>query len=221
MTAAGQDTTEHPRHPIFARFLDRLTPVTERELGAQRDRMLAGLSGRVLEIGAGNGVSFVHYPPEVEEVVALEPEPYLRAKARQVAARAPVAVRVIDGVASRLPFESDTFDAAVTALVLCTVPEPEVALAEIRRVLKEHGELRFLEHVRAENAAKARAQGVLDRTRIWPFLGGGCHCSRPTPATIAAAGFQVLELATIDFGPSWWITNPHVRGLARATSGPA
>lgn len=188
----------------------------ERDVGGHRDLMLAGLSGRVLEVGAGNGVNFGHYPPAVEEVVALEPEPYMRARARQAAAKVPVNVSVVAGVASPMPFESAIFDAAVASLVLCTVPDLDAALAEVKRVLKAGGELRFFEHVRSDSAIKFPLQRALDRTRVWPFFGGGCHCSRMTPAAIAAAGFEVLELQPIDLGPSWWVTNPHVRGRARA-----
>lgn len=213
----GQGESRRRRHPVFARFFDRLSRLMERDLGVHRDRLLAGLSGRVLEIGPGNGVSFGHYPETVGEVVALEPEPYLRDKAQQAAGCARVPVRVIDGVASRLPFAPSTFDAAVVSLVLCSVPDPGIALGELRRVLRDGGELRFFEHVRADTPSKARTQALLDRTGIWPLLGGGCHCSRRTTAAIAAAGFSVLDLETIAFGPSWWITNPHVRGAARAT----
>lgn len=188
-------------------------------MGVHRERLLAGLSGRVLEVGAGNGLNFAHYPPVVEEVVALEPEPYLRQKARQAATRAPIPVRVADGDASRLPFESGSFDAAVASLVLCTVPEPEVALAEMRRVLMSGGELRFMEHVRADGPVKPLVQTLLDRSHLWPLLGGGCHCSRPTLAILAATGFRVLDVETVDVGPSWWVTNPHVCGSARPLSG--
>ncbi len=203
------------RHPIFARVFDRLSRPMERELGRHRERLLAGLSGRVLEVGAGNGMNFAHYPSTVGEVVALEPEPYLRGKALAAAARAPIPVRVLDGVATPLPFGPSSFDAAVVSLVLCTVPDPPRALTELRRVIKQDGELRFLEHVRAPGGPKARVQALLDRTGIWPLLGGGCHCSRETAATIAAAGFQIDELETLVLNPAWDITNPHVRGVAR------
>lgn len=206
---------EERRHPIFARFFDRLSRATEHEVGPHRDRLLAGLSGRVLEVGAGNGVNFGHYPPTVEAVVAVEPEPFMRDRAQRAATHARVAVRLVDGVASRLPFDSCTFDAVVASLVLCSVPELTTALSEIRRVLKDGGELRFMEHVRADRPAKARLQIMLDRSRIWPLLGGGCHCSRRTADAIAAAGFRVTEVESLPFGPSWWITNPHVRGVAR------
>jgi ubiquinone/menaquinone biosynthesis C-methylase UbiE len=212
----SQRGCEERRHPIFARFFDRLSRCSEREVGVYRDRLLEGLCGRVLEVGAGNGVNFGRYPPTVEEVVALEPEPFMRRKAQRAATTAPVAVRVVDGVASRLPFESSSFDAAVASLVLCSVPDLDAALMELRRVLADGGELRFLEHVRADNPVKARLQRLLDRKGIWPLLGGGCHCSRSTIAAIAAAGFRVRECESLAFGPSWWITNPHVRGAALA-----
>jgi ubiquinone/menaquinone biosynthesis C-methylase UbiE len=217
----GDRRSTERRHPIYARFFDRLSRSMERDVGVHRDRLLAGLSGRVLEVGAGNGANFAHYPPTVEEVVALEPEPFLRGRAQQAASEVAVPVRVVEGVASRLPFASSTFDAAVASLVLCSVPEPAVALAELRRVLMDGGELRFLEHVRSDHRAKARLQGLLDGTRIWPLLGGGCHCSRRPTAAIATSGFRLLELETLALGPSWWVTNPHVRGTARAPDGPA
>jgi hypothetical protein len=77
-------------------------------------------------------------------------------------------------------------------------------------------ELRFLEHVRADEPVRARFQVLLDRAGIWPLLGGGCHCSRSTVGAITAAGFRVHECESLAFGRSWWITNPHMRGAARA-----
>jgi ubiquinone/menaquinone biosynthesis C-methylase UbiE len=108
-------------HPLFARVFDRLSRVLERELGEYRAELVGGLSGRVLEVGAGNGINFRRYPASVEEVTALEPEPYLRARAEQAAAAAPVAVNVRPGVASPLEFPDESFDAVVACLVLCTV----------------------------------------------------------------------------------------------------
>ncbi len=204
------------RHPIFARFFNRLSPLIEQDIGADRKGLLSGLAGRVVEIGAGNGVNFPHYPDSVTDVVAIEPEPYLRAKAEQAAAQASVPVRVVAAVAGELPLESGGFDAAVATLVLCTVPDPAGALSELRRVLKPDGELRFLEHVRGEQPLKARVQRLADRSGIWPLIGGGCHCSRQTVSTIENAGYVVENLRSINAGPSWGITNPHVLGVARA-----
>jgi ubiquinone/menaquinone biosynthesis C-methylase UbiE len=203
------------RHPVFARVFDRLSRLIEREVGEHRQELLAGLSGRVLEIGAGNGMNFQHYPTSVEEVVALEPEAYLRDKAEGAARAAPVRVSVGDGVAHPLPLDDGSFDAAVASLVLCTVPAPGSALSELRRVLKPGGDLRFLEHVRSDRPRRARIQERLDRSGIWPRVGGGCHCGRDTVAAIEAAGFRVDRLRSLDFGPSWVITNPHVLGVAQ------
>jgi ubiquinone/menaquinone biosynthesis C-methylase UbiE len=209
------------RHPIFARFFDRFSRLMEKEAGEQRDELLAGLSGRVVEIGAGNGMNFRHYPPTVDEVVALEPEAYLREKATNAALSAPVRVSVRDGVAEPLPLEDGRFDAAVASLVLCTVPDPGRALAELRRVLNPGGELRFLEHVRSESPRKARVQEWLDDSGLWPRLGGGCHCGRDTARAIEEAGFRVERVRSFALGPSWMHTNPHVIGVAarQAASG--
>jgi SAM-dependent methyltransferase len=203
-------------HPIFARFYQRFSKVIEREVGERRDELLDGLSGRVLEVGAGNGMNFRHYPAAVTEVVALEPEAYLRGKAEQAALDAPVSVSVRAGVADPLPFADCSFDAAVASLVLCTVPDPRGALSELRRVLAPGGELRFMEHVRGEGPRKVRIQQGLDRWGIWPRLAGGCHCSRDTVATIEAADFRIERVRSFDLGPSWGVTNPHRLGIARS-----
>jgi ubiquinone/menaquinone biosynthesis C-methylase UbiE len=214
--AQTQPKPDQVHHPFFARCFDRLSRWMEPEVGKHRDRLVTGLEGRVLEVGAGNGVNFSRYPQSVREVVALEPEPFLRAKAELAAQRAPVPVRVQAGVAAPLPFESDTFDAAVACLVLCTVPDLHAALNELRRVLKPDGELRFLEHVRSDRATKARIQRLSDASHIWPLVGGGCHCSRPTAEAVTQTGFEITELESLHFGPPWFITNPHMRGIARA-----
>lgn len=204
------------QHPLFARFFDRFSYLLERELGERRAELVSGLAGRVLEVGAGNGINFRRYPPTVREVVALEPERYMRAKAKRAAAAAPVAVTVQAGVASPLEFSDASFDAAVASLVLCSVPDQDAALSELRRVLKPGGELRFLEHVRSARPGKARVQLALDGARVWPCLAGGCHCSRDTLSTIEASGFVVRDVREIDVGPGWALTNPHMIGVAQA-----
>ena len=204
-------------HPIFARVWSRATPSLERELAASVANCSAGCAGRVVEIGAGNGMNFRHYPSTVEEVVAVEPEPYLRAQAQAAARPAAVPVVVRDGVAEQLPAEDGSFDAAVACLVLCSVTDQASALAELRRVLRPGGELRFLEHVRAASPRKAHVQGALDRSGAWPLLAGGCHCARDSVAAMSQAGFAVDDVRLSDIGPSWLPTNPHVLGVARAT----
>jgi SAM-dependent methyltransferase len=181
------------RHPIFARKYLRFSARVERAgATAHREEALAGLSGRVIEVGAGSGLNFVHYPPSVEEVVAVEPEAYLRTKAEQEAARAPVPVTVTDGVADALPVPDATCDAGVASLVPCSVADQAAAPAELRRVIRPGGELRFYEHVKARDARWARRQDRIDR--IWPIFGGGCHCNRDTlgPSSRRASGSSRL-----------------------------
>lgn len=178
-------------NPLFARFYARVLARGEpAEMREHRIEMLAGLEGRVLELGPGPGTNFPLYPPAVTEVVAVEPEPYLREQARAAAAKASVTVTVVDGLADALPVEDGSLDAAVACLVLCSVPDQASALAELRRAIRPGGELRFFEHVLATAPRVAKLQRVVDRT-FWPHAFGGCHTARDTAAAIEAAGFAI------------------------------
>jgi ubiquinone/menaquinone biosynthesis C-methylase UbiE len=203
-------------HPLFARFYARISPGMDAGgMAGYRQRALAGLTGSVIEVGAGNGLNFAHYPAGVTGVLALEPDPYLRRIAGEHAGRAPVAVEVRDGVAERLPGADGSFDAAVVTLVLCSVADQRTVLTEVRRVIRPGGQLRFIEHVRADTPGLRRVQRVLDAT-VWPPLGGGCHVSRDTLATIAGAGFTVVRSEAFRF-PQSRIPPPavpHVWGIA-------
>ena len=180
-----------------------------------RQRLLEGLSGSVVEVGAGNGLNFAHYPAEVSRVLAVEPERHLRAIAQRNAERAAVPIEVVDGVAVHLPAGDGDFDAAVASLVLCSVPDQQAALAELYRVLRPGGQLRFFEHVRAETPTLARIQRLLDAT-VWPFFLGGCHASRDTAAAIVTAGFQIDRLDRFRFpdGRVVMPSSPHILGVA-------
>jgi ubiquinone/menaquinone biosynthesis C-methylase UbiE len=204
-------------HPLFARIYTHVLARHEpAELLAFRDELLAGLSGRVVEVGAGSGANFAHYPPEVGEVVAVEPEAYLREQALAAAPQAPVPVTVLDGVADALPLQDASCDAAVACLVLCSVPDQASALAELRRVLKPGGELRFLEHVRGTTPRMVRWQRVVDRT-FWPRAFGGCHTARDTVAAIEAAGFALERHRDLrpDALPAFLPVYPQAIGVAR------
>lgn len=188
------------QHPLFARFYRRLVaPCMAREGGDDlRRRVLAGLKGTVVEVGAGDGANFPHYPDEVARIVAVEPEPYLREHA---SAHTDERVELRNAVATDLPVADGEADAVVFTFVLCSVDQAG-ALAEAGRVLRPGGELRFLEHVRAHDPGAARrTQRVLDTT-VWPRLFGGCHVSRDTAAAIEAAGFTLTELERFSFPES-------------------
>jgi ubiquinone/menaquinone biosynthesis C-methylase UbiE len=210
MRTLGQQRAVH--HPVFARVYARVGHLMDAEIGDHRRRLLAGLTGRVLEIGAGNGLNFPHYSATVTEVLAIEPEPYLRRLALAGASQAPVPIRVVDGTAEALPAPDGAVDAVVASLVLCTVTDPDQALAETRRVLRPSGRLRFYEHVRAEDPRLARWQDRLERP--WGWLVGGCHPNRDTVAAITAAGLRLVQLDRFDLPAMPPLARPHVLGVA-------
>ncbi len=182
---AGLSQFQHPR---FARMYERISAESEQRGTAQhRDRALAGLSGRVIEVGAGNGLNFAHYPRSVTEVVA--------------------------GHAGALPAEDGEFDAAVASLVLCSVTDAPSALAELRRVLRPGGELRFFEHVRSASRLVGLLQDAL--SPLWSRAGGGCHLNRDTGEAIRAAGFQVERSERFSYAPLRFVP-PHAHILGRA-----
>jgi SAM-dependent methyltransferase len=207
---------EHAPHPVFARIYAKVADIGERRGAAEhRRKLLAGLSGRVIELGAGGGANFAHYPTTVSEVVAVEPERYLRERAQQAAADAPVAVSVVDGLGDRLPGEAGSFDAGVAALVLCTVPDQPSALAELHRVIRPGGELRFYEHVVGHGKLESRFQRLADAT-FWPHVAGGCHMARDTTAGIEQAGFAIETCERFPFSPAPFLPpDPHILGIAR------
>ncbi|HEU4564207.1 MAG TPA: methyltransferase domain-containing protein [Gemmatimonadaceae bacterium] len=177
---------------VFPWLYDLVMAAAERRwLAPMRARLVAGLGGRVLEVGAGTGLDFPHYPAAAL-VVATEPDVAMLERARARARQAPARVLVVAADAEALPFRDGAFDAGVVALALCTIPRPQRALEELRRVLRPGVPLRLLEHVRAPDRRAARMQERL--TPVWRRLAGGCHLDRDTVAEVARAGFTVERL---------------------------
>ena len=203
------------RGRLFAMAYDRQMAKTEKAgLNAHRQRLLAGASGRVLEIGAGTGLNLPIYGHATEELTLTEPErPMLRRLQQRVREQSHEAT-VVRAPAEDLPFEDGSFDVVVSTLVLCGVDDQPRAFRELRRVLRPGGELLFIEHVRSGDPGLARWQ---DRfAPLWRRVGHGCNCNRPTPALIRSAGFDSVELEEGELPKSPPIVRPLVAGRAQA-----
>lgn len=198
---------------LFAACYDRGLKATE-EAGLRRMRaeLLAGAGGRTIELGAGTGVNLDLYPDAVGELVLVEPDPHMAKRLRSRVEESERVATIAEAPAERLPFESASFDTAVATLVLCTVPDPVAAVAELARVLKPGGRLLFIEHVRAEDAALAKWQDRLEKP--WRFLGDGCHCNRDTLATLAGSRFELGDVERGQIPKALPIVRPLVRGIA-------
>jgi SAM-dependent methyltransferase len=208
-------------HPIFAAVYDRaLARAEQAGLAARRERLLAGLHGQVLEIGAGTGLNLAHYPATPDRLVLAEPDPHMARRLRERLAADPPAfpAEVMEAAAEALPFAGESFDVVVSTLVLCTVDSPERVAAEIARVLRPGGELRLIEHVRdPESAGRARLQDLLERP--WGWVAGSCHPNRDTRATLAAAGFDTSSIEPGEFDAAGPLVKPLIAGRAPAPRG--
>lgn len=187
-------------NPFFARIWPFVAAHEVEAIRAMRRENLAGLRGRVLEVGAGIGTNFAYYPASVDEVVAMEPESRLAALARATADAAPTRV-VVTGETAETFSGVEPFDAVVCSLVLCSVHDPGDVLRRLYSLLRPGGELRYLEHV-ASAGARGRLQRFADAT-LWPRLFGNCHTHRDTERSIVEAGFEV-DTSRREFTlPSW------------------
>lgn len=174
--------------------LPRITNVVlaNREYAPMRARVAAGLAGEVLEVGFGSGLNVPHYPPAVRRVRAVDPATVGRKLATERVAASPVRVDYIGLDGQELPLADDSIDHALTTWTLCTIPDVDRALREIRRVLRPGGALHFLEHGLSPDTRVARWQDRL--TPLQRRVAGGCHLNRPVDRLIAGAGLEITDL---------------------------
>lgn len=187
-----------PDHPLVARLYDPVMALPERTvLREHREFLASDLSGRILDVGAGTGAMFPYFARLDEvSVTAVEPDPYMRSRARNRAAAVDADVQLVDAGAEELPYPDATFDAAVASLVFCTVPDPERALSEVARVLDDGGEFRFLEHVRGEGFAGLAHDALAP---AWHAAAGGCNLNRRQDALFLGDDrFRTLEFDRLD-----------------------
>ncbi len=197
----------------FAAGYDRFMAGTENAvLGHHRKALVARVRGSVLEVGGGTGANLSFYGDGIEELVITEPEEPMARRLEHNLAGYSLPARVMRVSAEELPFEEHSFDFVVSTLVLCTVDDPARALGEIRRVLRPHGQLVFLEHIRSDQPGLARWQDRLHPA--WVRIGHGCHCNRPTLENMERAGFSIAELEHDRLRKAPPIVRPLVAGVA-------
>ena len=163
-----------------------------KETGVLRDRVCAGLHGRVLEVGFGGGLNIRSYPPEVTAVDAVEPSALGWELSERRRARTPLPIERVGLDGERLEAEDATYDGALVTFTLCTIPDAVAALREVRRVLKPGAGVHFLEHGLADDPKVAVWQRRLDP--IQRRLAGGCHLTRDPAALAGQAGLEVVAL---------------------------
>jgi ubiquinone/menaquinone biosynthesis C-methylase UbiE len=176
----------------FSKVYDSMmVPLEQRGLAEIRKNLVRHAQGKVLEIGSGTGLNFPYYE-HAENVIAIEPEEFMRERSLSRASRALVPIDVILADAEMLPFRDNTFDTVVGTLVLCTIPSPLKALDEVRRVCKPGGKILVLEHVRLDRPLLGRIQDWL--TPVWKHLCDGCHLNRNTLEMVSKAGFKIVRV---------------------------
>ena len=187
---------------MFAALYDTVSKGSEAAgMREERRQLLASTEGAVIEIGAGTGLNLEHYPEAVTQLVLTEPDRHMRRRLRQR----------VNAPAERLPFPDASFDTAVVTLVLCSVPNQEVALAEIARVLKPNGRLLFIEHVRSGDSKLAKRQ---DRIRpLYNLV--GCNPNRETLAAIEASALRVESVRHGEVPKAPKVERPMIVGTAR------
>jgi ubiquinone/menaquinone biosynthesis C-methylase UbiE len=189
------------RHRIFAAYYERLSRGRSETsfMEPLRKDIVGQAYGRVLEVGAGNGLNFAFYDPQkVEGVEAIEPDSAMLRYARERIQATQVPVTLTQAAVERLPFGNESFDSAVCTLVFCSVTDPLRGLLEIRRVLKTDGLLLMVEHVRAHSRITSTVQDIV--TPFTRLFAGNCHWNRNTEQIVRQAGFQCVDRRELESG---------------------
>jgi len=202
-------------HRWFAALWDIQTRLESEKIRGVRRDVVAGATGRVLEIGCGTGTNFRYYGQAAVDVIATDPDPFMLRRATKRAAESDKRIEVQQVSAEILPFRDVSFDSVVSTANMCTIPDQARALLEIWRVLKPGGEYRFLDHVRYRNRFGALWQDAL--TPVWKWVGAGCHPNRDTGRAIEEAGFTFRSLERLTLVPPlppMIIVRPAIKGVA-------
>jgi ubiquinone/menaquinone biosynthesis C-methylase UbiE len=203
---------------------DRFMRASERAcLEEWRSELLADLSGSILEIGAGTGANLPRYPASVKRLVLVDDDRHMLAKLEERLREhrhEGTEIEVKEASAVSLPFPDASFDAVVSTLVLCSVPDADAVLREIRRVLRPNGSFVYLEHVGDEEGT-SRLTWQRRVEPVWKRLAGNCHLTRRTGEAIRRAGFVVEDERRESMRKALPIVRPTVRGIARAPGGVA
>ncbi len=177
-----------------------------------RPKVVGRATGRVLEVGVGTGLNLAHYDwDQVQSWVGIDPDPHMRVRAEPRAEAAGQSGQILAAGAEALPFDDGAFDELVITFALCTIPDVDAAVAEMRRVLVPGGRLHFVEHTRSDHAPMALFQRAIHP--VWTRLSGGCHLHRDAVALLQEGGFEVEEL--YDHGRTPLNLSPVHRGVAR------
>jgi SAM-dependent methyltransferase len=203
-------------HRLFAAAYDVVAAALDKAgLGQRRRRLLQRARGRVLEIGAGTGANLAHYPPSVEEVVALEPDGAMRRRLEDHLGEAAVPVSVESVTIEEAGFADHSFDTVVSTLALCSVDDLELALTQVRRLLAPGGILLFLEHVRSTGWRRRLQEAAAP---VWHRLACGCHLDRDVPAALRAAGLVVTDIERFKFPWGEPLLATAAQGVARVSA---
>jgi len=178
------------------RILPYLVHISMRQstFAAYRGRVVAAATGSVLEVGIGSGLNLPFYAEDATHVLGLDPSHTLLAMSQRAASTMTRSIDLLEASAESIPLDDQSIDTVVTTWTLCSIPDVGKALGEMRRVLRPHGQLLFIEHGRSPDAKVRRWQDRL--TPVWKRVGGGCHLNRPIRELIEHSGFQIERLET-------------------------